>query len=83
MITNMVDDPGAPPPSLLEKIIAHGIRVRAAREAAKLTIFELAERTGISVQRLGALEGGRAMPQAEEAEALSRATGIPAELFVE
>ena len=78
----MGDDPDAIPLTLLEQVVDHGLRVRAAREAAKLTIFELAEQTGIPVYRLAAFEAGRASPGLAEAEVIGQATGIPADLFV-
>jgi transcriptional regulator with XRE-family HTH domain len=65
-----------------EGIGENAVRVRAAREAARLTVFELAERTGIPAHRIASFEGGRTFPTAKEAQALGQATGIPPELFI-
>jgi transcriptional regulator with XRE-family HTH domain len=43
-----------------------------------MTIFELAEQTGIPVYRLVAIEAGRVRPRVVDAEALSKAADIPA-----
>lgn len=50
-------------------------RFRAARQAAKLTQLEVAQRTGLSVCAISYLEQGRRLPSLKTAYALCEAVG--------
>jgi transcriptional regulator with XRE-family HTH domain len=71
------------PLKVLERLMEHGVPVRAAREAAGMEIAELADHCGVAADRLFAFESGNGKPTAEEADAISLATGVPADLFNE
>ena len=57
-------------------------RLRAAREAARLSQPELAQRIGISDALLRELEAGRAKPSPRVAQLLRDAFGEPAALLL-
>jgi ribosome-binding protein aMBF1 (putative translation factor) len=79
----MAYNPNELPKAVRDGLFKHGILVRAAREAAKLSIQELAERSLISVKRIEAFEAGGAVPHDFEAENLAKATAVVADFFVE
>lgn len=54
-----------------------GIRVRAAREAAGLTIEKLAFTAGLSVATIARVEKGANLPETKTLKAIGLALGVP------
>jgi transcriptional regulator with XRE-family HTH domain len=79
----MTEEPEEIPMAVLEALLHHGIPVRAAREAAGLSVESLSAQSRVSAYRIEAFESGEATPTPEEAEAISKATGVPADIFAE
>lgn len=58
-----------------------GFKIRQARLEARLTLDQLAERTGTSRQHLIKLEKGVHTPRGRMLHAIAQATGKPVEFF--
>jgi ribosome-binding protein aMBF1 (putative translation factor) len=83
MIDSMIDDDASEiPMAVLDGIMQHGIPVKAAREAAGLSVEALAAQIRVSAYRIEAFETGEATPTPKEAEAISKATGVPSDIFI-
>jgi ribosome-binding protein aMBF1 (putative translation factor) len=70
------------PSAVFDALVRYGTPVRAAREAAGLTLDELVERSGIDAERIEALEFDRDTPTLAEADALGAALAVPADFFI-
>lgn len=57
-------------------VTENGNIYKSARKLANLTQKQVAEATGLSVPEISKIENGRAMPTAEQHEAIERACGI-------
>lgn len=57
------------------------ILLRLAREAARLTVAELAERVGVSRQAVYDLESGKARPNWDTVQRLALVLGVSTESF--
>jgi transcriptional regulator with XRE-family HTH domain len=74
--------PAAGHPDAYEMVRAVGASIRAARKRRRLTLQELAERTGVSVSMLSMLERGVASPSIGTLVSVSSALGLHmAQLF--
>jgi hypothetical protein len=78
----VTDQPDQLLKAVLDGLLQHGIPVRAAREAAGLTLPALAERSDVDAARLKAFETRTAKPSPVEANAIALATGVPAGFFI-
>ena len=57
-------------------------RLAAAREAAGLTITDLADRAGLSISTVYGYETGRRTPQADQLGAIANALGVSADYLL-
>jgi hypothetical protein len=79
----MTEDHEELPSAVLEGLMHHGIPVKAAREAVGMTITGLQLTTAIDIDRIEAFEADKATPTEAEAARIAKATGVPADIFVE
>src|SRR5689334_5033182 len=63
--------------------MAFADKLRALREAAGISKYELAKRAGLSKQELSRLELGQREPSWATVQALAKALGVTCEAFVE